>query len=75
MKQVGIVVCNYNKKDDVLACIQSILESKFRDYDIYVVDNASTDGSPEAIRKTYGTQVALLVNQENLGDPVDLIRD
>lgn len=67
MKQVGIVVCNYNKKDDVLACIQSILESKFRDYDIYVVDNASTDGSPEAIRKTYGEQVTLLVNQENLG--------
>lgn len=67
MKQVGIVVCNYNKKDDVLACIQSILESKFRDYDIYVVDNASTDGSPEAIRKTYGERVTLLVNQENLG--------
>ena len=49
MKQIGIVICNYNKKNDALACIRSILESKFQDYDIYVVDNASTDGSAEAI--------------------------
>lgn len=67
MKQIGIVVCNYNKKEDALACIQSILESKFQDYDIYVVDNASSDGSAEAIEKAYGGQVTLLVNQENLG--------
>lgn len=67
MKQIGIVICNYNKKDDVLACIQSVLESKFQDYDIYVVDNASVDGSAEAISNTYGEQVTLLVNQENLG--------
>lgn len=67
MKQIGIVICNYNKKNDTLACIRSILESKFQDYDIYVVDNASTDGSAEAIRNAYGEQVTLLVNQENLG--------
>ena len=67
MKQIGIVICNYNKKNDALACIRSILESKFKDYDIYVVDNASTDGSAEAIRNAYGEQVTLLVNQENLG--------
>ncbi len=67
MKQIGIVVCNYNKKEDALACIQSILESKFQDYDIYVVDNASSDGSAEAVEKAYGGQVTLLVNQENLG--------
>lgn len=67
MKQIGVVICNYNKKDDALACIQSVLESKFQDYDIYVVDNASTDGSAEVIQKDYGEQVTLLVNQENLG--------
>ncbi len=67
MKQIGIVICNYNKKNDALACIRSILESKFQDYDIYVVDNASTDGSAEAIRNAYGEQVTLLVNQKNLG--------
>ncbi len=67
MKKVGIVICNYNKKDYVVNCIQSVLESKTDDFDIYVADNASTDGSVEAIQATYGDQVTVLVNSENLG--------
>lgn len=67
MKRVGAVICNFNKKEDVLNCIQSVLESKYTDYDLYVVDNASSDGSAEAIREKYGSQVKVLVNAENLG--------
>jgi GT2 family glycosyltransferase len=67
MKKIGIVICNYNKVDRVLECIQCVLESQFTDYDLYVVDNASTDGAPEAIRKKYGDQLTLLENKENLG--------
>lgn len=44
-----------------------MLESKYTDYDLYVVDNASSDGSAEAIREKYGSQVTVLVNAENLG--------
>ena len=54
MKKIGIVICNFNKVDKVLECIQCILENKFTDYDLYVVDNASTDGAPDAIRDKYG---------------------
>lgn len=67
MKKIGIVICNYNKKEYVLDCIQSVLESKTDDFDIYVVDNASTDGSVDAVREKYGEQVTLLINPENLG--------
>lgn len=67
MKAIGIVICNYNKKDEVLNCIQSVLESKMQDFDLYVVDNASTDGSANAIQTAYGTKVRLIVNQTNLG--------
>lgn len=67
MKKIGIVICNFNKKDYVLNCIQSVFESKTDDFDIYVADNASTDGSVEAIREKYGDRVTLLVNSENLG--------
>ena len=67
MKKVGIVICNYNKEKEVLDCIQCVLESQFDSYDLYVVDNASTDHSVERIRETYGDKVTLLVNQENLG--------
>lgn len=67
MKEVGIVICNYNKEDAVLECIQSILESKYTNFDLYVVDNGSTDQSAERIRQKYKDRLTLIVNEENLG--------
>ena len=67
--RLGIVVCNYNKAEDVKVCLQSIVESKFEDYHVYVVDNGSGDNSVEAIRDNFGedTRITLLINKENLG--------
>lgn len=67
MERVGIVICNYNKAEDVCACIQSVLESKYEDYRLYVVDNASRDDSVKRVREQFGTRVELLVNERNLG--------
>ena len=67
MKKIGIVICNYNKEEEVLGSIRCILESRFKDYDLYVVDNASTDHSVQRIREKYPNEVTLLVNKENLG--------
>lgn len=66
-KKIGIVICNYNKKQFVLSCIRSVLDSSTKDFDVYVVDNASTDGSADAIEAAYGDQVILIRNTENLG--------
>lgn len=68
-KKIGIVVCNYNKENDVLVCIQSIIESKYTDYHVYVVDNGSKDNSVANIKANYGNddRVSLIENQENLG--------
>lgn len=67
MKQVGVVICNYNKADYVLLCIQSVLESVFQDFDVYVVDNASSDDSVKKIKEKYGDRVQVIENKENLG--------
>lgn len=67
MKSIGIVICNYNKCSYVLNCIQSVLESKIKDFDIYVVDNASTDNSVNKINEIYNNKVNLIINNENLG--------
>lgn len=67
MKSIGVVICNYNKREYVLACIQAVLESTITDYDIYVIDNASSDGSAEAIRQRYGEAVTVVENQSNQG--------
>ncbi len=67
MKKVVAVVCNYNKREYVAGCVQSVVESAFEGLDVVVVDNASTDGSAEWIRSQFGDSVKLFVNEENLG--------
>lgn len=67
MARVGIVICNYNKAQMVCDLIQSVLESKYTDYDIFVADNASTDGSVQMVREKYGNKVTLVINDENKG--------
>ena len=67
MNPIGIVICNYNKKDFVVDCIRSVKESKVQNFDLYMVDNASDDDSVEAVRKEFGDEVTILENSENLG--------
>lgn len=67
MKSIGIVICNFNKRDYIVNCIRSILAQSISDFDIYVVDNASTDDSVEIIKKEFGTSVDLIINKVNCG--------
>ena len=66
-KEIGIVICNYNKEEYIVNCVDSILKSDFQNFDVYVVDNASTDRSVELLRKRFGERIKLIVNRENLG--------
>lgn len=66
MNEIGIVICNYNKADYIVNCIQSVLEQSM-EADVYVVDNASTDDSVKKIKENFEGQVTLLVNEDNLG--------
>lgn len=68
MNRVGIVICNYNKREMVTSCIEAVLAQTCKDYDLYVVDNASLDDSVDVIRKKYSAeQLTLIRNFENLG--------
>ena len=68
MDTIGAVICNYNKKEYLLKCIASLLRQTYQNIDIYVVDNASTDGSVEAVKEVYGDRVHLLLElSENIG--------
>ncbi|MCR5453225.1 MAG: glycosyltransferase family 2 protein [Lachnospiraceae bacterium] len=51
--QLGVVICNYNKKDKLLECIKAVSEQKFSDFDLYICDNASSDGSAGTVIREY----------------------
>lgn len=54
--EIGIVILNYNSYETVVKCVSSILkyEKKIR-YTIYIVDNASTDGSLHKLHNHYSS--------------------
>lgn len=66
MKEIGIVVCNYNKASYVVKCIESILNSSFKHMDILVIDNGSTDNSVNELRK-FQDRIEIVQNKQNLG--------
>ncbi|MBF0555580.1 MAG: glycosyltransferase family 2 protein [Nitrospirae bacterium] len=65
--QTAVIICNWNKKDYLLPCIDSVLNQTYRDFDLYVVDNASDDGSAHAVKQTYGGRINLIENETNKG--------
>ena len=63
---VALIILNWNNGPDTLDCLASVYASEQVAFDVYVVDNGSTDGSLEAIRKAY-PQAFYIENKANLG--------
>lgn len=64
---LSIVILNYNVKDLLLNCLKSVLGDKnSKNWQVIVVDNASSDGSVEAMRKRYAG-IEIIENKTNLG--------
>ena len=64
---ISIIVVSYNTKELLLDCLASIFETiKEISFEVWVVDNHSTDGTVEAIKKRY-PRVNIIENKENLG--------
>lgn len=60
------VICNWNGGEDNLACLSSLMDQGIDERRIVFVDNASTDGSPEAVSLGH-PRARLLRNERNLG--------
>jgi len=50
---VSIVVLNYNGKQHLKTCLDSLSRTKYPNFEIILVDNASTDGSVEFVKENY----------------------
>lgn len=60
------VILNTNRRDDTLECLASLSDNRYDNQRIIVLDNASTDGSVEAIRSAFPA-VKIIQLEENLG--------
>lgn len=66
MINLSIIIVSFNTKEILKKCLQSLEENGLKGQEIIVVDNASTDGSQEMIKKEF-PRIKLVCNSENIG--------
>ncbi len=67
MVDVSIIIVNWNTRELLAKCLRCVQDTvKKVSYDVYVVDNASSDGSPEMVRADFPA-VKLIANTDNVG--------
>lgn len=64
---LSVVIVNWNTREHLRACLRSLFAHPPQEpFEVWVVDNASSDGSVEMVQQEF-PQVRLLVNERNLG--------
>jgi len=63
---VSIVIITFNRKTDLLRCLTSLQKLTYRHTETIVVDNHSSDGTVEAVKRQY-PQATWILNPGNLG--------
>ncbi|MDI9641664.1 glycosyltransferase family 2 protein [Geitlerinema splendidum] len=64
---LSVTICSWNTVDDLRACLQSLRNAKDEaNFEVIVVDNASSDGSPDMVATEF-PEFTLLRQQTNLG--------
>ena len=64
---VSIIIVNYNTKELTRNCLRSVFqETKNIDFEVFISDNGSSDGSVEMIKEEF-PQVVLIENNANIG--------
>jgi len=63
---VSVIVLNYNAGELLLNCVESIKKSAYKNLEIIVVDNISTDKSQKICKEKY-PDIKLIQNDENFG--------
>lgn len=73
---VAVIMSVFNDADVVGAAIQSILQQSFRDFELVVVDDGSTDATPDVIQRfaSADNRVRALRNETNRGLAASLNR-
>ncbi|MFH1202025.1 MAG: glycosyltransferase family 2 protein [Candidatus Omnitrophota bacterium] len=63
-KPVSVIIVNFNRKEYLRRCLDSVSRQSYKNIEIIVIDNSSSDGSVEILKSDYPF-VKLIVNNEN----------
>jgi glycosyltransferase involved in cell wall biosynthesis len=64
---VSVIITTYNRVNIVNRCIDSVLNQNYKNLEIIVVDDCSTDNTREFFKKNYTKEVKYIRHEINLG--------
>ena len=67
MPNVGIVISNYNGWQDTVQCLESLQKQTYRDFEIILLDDASTNDSVQQLQKHLTENTVFLPQEANVG--------
>lgn len=65
---VSVIIATYNRREKVIRAINSVLGQTYPSIEVIVVDDGSTDGTPEALERRFGNRIRL-VKSRHCGNP------
>lgn len=67
MPIVSIILPTYNAADFLPFAIESVLEQTWQDYELLILDNASTDHTPQVVARFSDARLRTVRQEQNLG--------
>lgn len=64
---ISILMCTFNRAHYLPQAIESVLTQDFKDFELIIMDDASTDTTENIIRKYTDTRIRYIQNPHNLG--------
>lgn len=66
LPKVGIVTVNFNGKEYLVDFVRSVHALHYPNYELFLLDNASTDGSPDELLSVY-PEAPIICSKKNIG--------
>ena len=63
---ISVTIVTYNSGRFIKRCLESVLEQKYPNLEVIIIDNASTDGTVDILEQ-FGDQCRIHYNDENIG--------
>lgn len=58
---ISVIVLNYNGKEDTQGCVDSVLRSTYKPFEVVIIDNGSTDSSYEYLQARYNRKKSVII--------------
>lgn len=70
-KLISVIITTYNRKKYLDEAIESVLGQTYKNIEIIIIDDFSTDGTYEWITKKYGDKIEIYRNTKNKGPGIN----